>query len=105
MSNRLGKFRKVLIFEFELELFRLHAWEVKGMSALIEHHKHDYCAGPDVYRLRVRRFVEDLGGHEEKGTALGFHVFGVMHFEFCGEAEVHDFNGGEIVVILKQYVF
>ena len=50
------------------------------MVTLIEHHEHDYCAGPDVYRFGIRRFVEDFGSHVEQSSALGLDVLVAVDF-------------------------
>lgn len=44
----MGEGREVLDFELELKVFGLHAWEVEGVAAQIEHHVHDYSARPNI---------------------------------------------------------
>jgi len=46
LGQSIRQYWKTLVLEFELEFIGLHSRIVKGMSALIVHHKHDHGTGP-----------------------------------------------------------
>ena len=75
------------------------------MRSLVKHHESDDGTSPNINWFGIGRFVKYLGCHIKKGTALSFDIFGRIEFEFGGESEIDYFDGGEIVVIGKQYVF
>ncbi len=75
------------------------------MASLVEHHEHYDSARPQVHTLCVGGLVEYFGRHVEEGAALSLDVGRVVDLQFGGESEVDDFDGGEVVLALEEYVF
>lgn len=51
------------------------------MPALIEHHKHDDRAGPQIDRFGIGRLVEYLRRHVQQGAALGLDIGRVVYLQ------------------------
>jgi hypothetical protein len=87
------------------KVFWFHSRRIERMFSLVEHHIHNYCARPYVYRFWIRWLIEYLWSHEEQRSTLSFDIFRIVDFEFRWKSKVNYFDWGKIVVILKQYVF
>ena len=74
------------------------------MVSLIEHVEHYDCARPYVNRFGVGRPEEYFRSHVQQSSTLSLDVRRVMDLELGRKAEVHNFEGGEVSVIVEQDV-